>query len=91
MVNLNGINDPEISFHYSLPSTSQVRTHLPATATVYDRYNVSNRAAAAITSAILKDFDIISEVDTSHVVDKNKVRRDRSSKRSELRLHSNEK
>ncbi|GBL94090.1 hypothetical protein AVEN_185048-1 [Araneus ventricosus] len=76
MVDLNDINDPDINFHYSLPSTSQMRTRLPATTTVYDRYNVSDRAAAAI--AVLQDFGIISESDISHVVDKNKVRRERS-------------
>ncbi|GBL95627.1 hypothetical protein AVEN_24830-1 [Araneus ventricosus] len=58
---------------------------------VCDRYNVSDRAAVAITSAVLQDFDIISEVDTFHVVDKNKVRRERSLKRSEIQLHRNEK
>ncbi|GBO24010.1 hypothetical protein AVEN_230263-1 [Araneus ventricosus] len=86
-----GLNDSNINFHYSLPSTSKMRTRLSATATVCDRYNVSGRAAATITSAVLQDFGTISEVDTSHAVDKNKVRRDRSLKRSELQPHSNEK
>ncbi|GBL73222.1 hypothetical protein AVEN_159283-1 [Araneus ventricosus] len=72
MVDLNDINDPDIIFHYSLPFTSQMRTHLPATTTICYRYNVYDRAAAARTSAVLQDFGIISEVDTSHVVDKNK-------------------
>ncbi|GBN20203.1 hypothetical protein AVEN_149934-1 [Araneus ventricosus] len=75
-VDLNDINDPNIIFHYFLPSTSQMRTRLPAIAMVCDRYNVSDRAAAAITSAVLQDFGIISEVDTSHVMDKNKVLRE---------------
>ncbi|GBM51876.1 hypothetical protein AVEN_186168-1 [Araneus ventricosus] len=47
-----------------------MRTRLPATATVCNRYNVSDRAAAAITSVVLQDFSVISEVDASHVVDK---------------------
>ncbi|GBM14712.1 hypothetical protein AVEN_60477-1, partial [Araneus ventricosus] len=64
-----GLNDSNINFHYSLPSTSKMRTRLSATATVCDRYNVSGRAAATITSAVLQDFGTISEVDTSHVVD----------------------
>ncbi|GBO23555.1 hypothetical protein AVEN_175348-1, partial [Araneus ventricosus] len=68
-----------------------MKTRLPATATVCERYNVSNRASSAITSAVLQDFGIISEVDTSHLVDENKVRRERLLKRSELQLHSNEK
>ncbi|GBO28440.1 hypothetical protein AVEN_114644-1 [Araneus ventricosus] len=68
-----------------------MRTRLPATATVCDRYNVSDRAARAIASALLLDFGNISVVDTSHMVDRNKARRDRSLKRSELQLHSNEK
>ncbi|GBM60903.1 hypothetical protein AVEN_235164-1 [Araneus ventricosus] len=89
-VGLNDINDPNINFHYYLPSTSQMRTRLRATATVCDKYNVSERATAAIASAVFQDFGIISVVDTSHV-DKNKVRRDRSLRRSELQLHRNKK
>ncbi|GBL89420.1 hypothetical protein AVEN_225928-1 [Araneus ventricosus] len=76
-----GFSDGKMSYvpkmknlHYSLASTSQMRTRLPATATICDRYNVSDRSAAAIASAVLKDFAIICEVDTSHVVDKNKAR-----------------
>ncbi|GBN12639.1 hypothetical protein AVEN_132284-1 [Araneus ventricosus] len=91
MVDLNDINDPNINFHYSLPSTSQMRTRLPATATVCDRYYVSDRAATDITPAVLQDFGIISEADTSHVVDKNKMRNVRLLKISEFQLHSNEK
>lgn len=52
-------------------------TRLPATAMVKDRYNVSDRAADAEISAILQDFGIISDVDTSHVVDKNIMRMER--------------
>ncbi|GBM69097.1 hypothetical protein AVEN_178176-1 [Araneus ventricosus] len=68
-----------------------MRTRLPVTATVCDRCNVSDKTAVARTSAVLKDFGVISEVDTSHVVDKNKVRREKSLKRSELQLHRNKK
>ncbi|GBN05817.1 hypothetical protein AVEN_237568-1 [Araneus ventricosus] len=89
MVDLNDINGPDINFHYSFPSTSQMITRLPVIATVCDRYNISDRAAAAIASAVLEDFGIISEVDISHMVDKNKVRREKSLKRSEHQLHSN--
>ncbi|GBM27043.1 hypothetical protein AVEN_256965-1 [Araneus ventricosus] len=90
MVDLNDINDPDINFHYFLPSTSQVRTRLPTTATVCDRYNVSDKAAAAITLVVLQDFGITSEVDTFYVADKVKVKRERSLKSTELQLHSNE-
>lgn len=78
MVDLNGINNPDINFHYAISSTSQMRIRLPSTATVCDRYNLSDRAAAAITSAVLQDFGIVTEVDTSHVGDKKKLKgRDR--------------
>lgn len=53
MVDLNSLNDPDINFHYSLTFTSQMRTRLPASASVCDRYNVSDRSTAAITSAVL--------------------------------------
>lgn len=53
MIDLKDRNGPHINFHYFLPYTSKMRTHHPATSTVCDRCNVSDRAAAAITWAVL--------------------------------------
>lgn len=44
-------------------------------AIIADRYNISDRAAAAIATATLIDFGIISKDDTRLAVDKSKVRR----------------
>lgn len=55
----------------------QMRVKLKATALASDRYGVSDCATAAVTSSVLQDFGIINEEDMSHVVDKNKVRREK--------------
>ena len=48
---------------------------IPTLARACDRHGVSDRAAAAIASAVLQDFGIISNEDPSAVIDRNKVRR----------------
>ncbi|GBN17295.1 hypothetical protein AVEN_227673-1 [Araneus ventricosus] len=42
-----------------------------------DRYGISDRAAASITSVVLQDIGIAHEGETSYVVDRNKIRRQR--------------
>lgn len=59
------MNNSDIEFLYSLSSTSQKRIRFLTTAMVCDWYNVFDKAAASITSAVLKDLGIISEVDSS--------------------------
>jgi len=44
---------------------------LPSLARACDRVGVSDRAAAAIVSAVLQDFGLISTEDLQNVVDKN--------------------
>jgi hypothetical protein len=46
-----------------------------------DRHQVSDRAAAAISSAVLQDFGVITQEETSSVIDRSKVRRARQAKR----------
>lgn len=46
-------------------------------AKVADRYNVPDRVAAAICTAVLVDFGIVSTDDNLFVIDRNKVRRHR--------------
>ncbi|GBM85931.1 hypothetical protein AVEN_97551-1 [Araneus ventricosus] len=43
----------------------------------YDRYGISDRAAASFASAVLQDIGIVHEGEASHVVDRNKIRRQR--------------
>ena len=57
---------------------------LPTVARECDRHGVSDRCAASIISAVLQDVGIINEHDSSMVVDKNKVRRERVKARRPL-------
>ncbi|GBL98962.1 hypothetical protein AVEN_188268-1 [Araneus ventricosus] len=42
-----------------------------------DRYGISDRLAASFASAVLQDIGIVHEGETSHVVDRNKILRQR--------------
>ncbi|GBN63304.1 hypothetical protein AVEN_189984-1 [Araneus ventricosus] len=42
-----------------------------------DRYGVSDRTATLFASAVLQDIGIVHEGEASHVVDRNKIRRQR--------------
>ncbi|KAK4871935.1 hypothetical protein RN001_016059 [Aquatica leii] len=65
------------------PLSSQMRLHLPTLAEACNRTGISDRSAA-IVSAVLKDVGIISDTDTSKVVDRSKVRRERIKNRTNL-------
>lgn len=47
-----------------------------------DRYGISDRAGAAIVSATLQDIGLVTESDTSSVIDRSKIRRARAQTRS---------
>lgn len=64
--------------------TPRLERDLPTLARACDRHGVSDRAAAAIASAALQDFGIISPDDSQNVVDRNKIRRARQRKRNLL-------
>ena len=49
------------------------------------RYQISDRAAAGIRSATLKDFGVVTEYDASLVIDRSKLRRERQKYRDEIR------
>jgi hypothetical protein len=75
-------------FSSNIPSTSTTvssitrsRTYLPNLAREADRYGVSDRATAALASAVLEDFGITNKEDNVAVIDRSKVRRDRSKQR----------
>ena len=63
----------------------QNRITLKELAKVCKRYEVSDRAGAAIASATLKAFGIVSEEDKRYVVDRSKQRRQRQKYREEIR------
>lgn len=68
----------------------QMRIRLKSTALLSDRYGVSDRATAAIASSVLHDFGLVTDSDVSHVVDKNKVRREKQNVRNTLSNKSDE-
>lgn len=62
-----------------------MRTKLPNVAQACDRTGVSDRSASFIINAALKDMGIITTDDSSKVVDRSKIRRERIKKRNELK------
>lgn len=66
------------------PSTSQMRVKLPSLASICDRTGVSDRAAASIASAVLQDVGVISPSDKDMVIDRMKVRRERTRNRDQV-------
>ena len=64
---------------------NQMRVKLPSVASACDRLGLSDRAAASIASAVLQDIGIVHEGDVSQVIDRSKIRRERSKKRSQVR------
>ena len=65
-----------------------MRVKLSSVASACDRHGLSDRAAASIASAVLQDVGIIHDGDVSQVVDRSKIRRERSQKRKILRGNS---
>ncbi|GBM62657.1 hypothetical protein AVEN_257260-1 [Araneus ventricosus] len=61
----------------TLEYQSQNRLDFPTLARECDRYGISDRAAASFASAVLQDIVIVNEGETSHVVDRNKILRQR--------------
>lgn len=82
--------EPENNLSYSedvteVGSTSRNFQKYPTLAITLDRYGVSDRAGAAIVSAALQDMGVITENNTSQVVDRSKLRRAREKQRTELK------
>ncbi|GBM26388.1 hypothetical protein AVEN_239382-1 [Araneus ventricosus] len=57
---------------------------ISAVARTLDRFGLSDRAGASIVSAALQDDCIISESNVSNVVDRTKIRRQRTKTRTTL-------
>jgi len=66
----------------------QMRLELPNVAKMCDRYKVPGRCAAAIVSATLQDVGLIHKGDTSMVIDKNKLGRERRKVRKRLQTQA---
>ncbi|KAG8323826.1 hypothetical protein J6590_106494, partial [Homalodisca vitripennis] len=69
----------------STSNTSQMRLSLQSTALVSDRFGISDRATAAIASSMLFDLGMVSESDTSLVIDKNKIEREKQKARQAIK------
>jgi hypothetical protein len=69
---------------------TQMRVQLPNLAKEADRFGISDCAAASLATAVLVDFGIVTQTDQSHVIDKNKVRRERHKLRKVLQKERNE-
>lgn len=84
---------PEIQILSMSPLAKLEKKHntlaLPNVAKTCDRYGLSMRSAAAITSAVLMDVGIISDTDNSLVIDKNKIHRALATSRKNITLTQN--
>lgn len=67
------------------PPSKQMRVNLSSLALACDRTGVSDRSAAITASTVLQDFGVVTSDDKSFVVDRSKVRRERTKMRSELK------
>ena len=75
------IEGPSVSTTYRCQM--QNRTSISNFARECDRYQLSDRAAAALGSALLTDVGIVSETDQSNIITRSKVRRARDAWRKE--------
>ena len=61
-----------------------MRKNLKRFAETCDRFQVPDRAAAALSSALLRDLEIVTSENDQMIIDKNKVRRERAKRRKSL-------
>ena len=54
----------------------------PNLAMMSERYQLSDRASAAVAYAALKDAGLITDLDKTYVIDKNKLRKEREKYRN---------
>ena len=77
--------DSSVMFHIKHDHSTSNVNHFPKTLTntikAADRYGISDRALADILSNFLVDLEMITEADSSSVIDRNKIRRHRQRER----------
>jgi len=56
----------------------QNRMEWPNLAMMAERYQLSDKASAAVANSALKDVGLITDLDKTYVIDKNKLRRETS-------------
>ncbi|GBL74784.1 hypothetical protein AVEN_243641-1 [Araneus ventricosus] len=77
LLELNSMSSYTDTDLITLEYQSQNLLDFPTLARECDRYGIADRAAASIASAVLQNIGIVHEGETSHVVDHNKIRRQR--------------
>ena len=70
-------------------NTKQRRINLPALAMACDQHDLTDRSAAAISTAVLHDMGLVKDDDMSNIIDKNEMRREREKVRTELQEPNN--
>ena len=73
------------SSEFSPPAKRQNRQSLTNLALMCERFDVSDRAGAAIALAVLKGFGVIDDGNLADVIDRSKLRRERQKYRQKLR------
>ena len=73
----------------TLQKKKQMRVAFPTLTAACDRHGVSDRAAATLANAVLQDMQIVHKGDTTQVIDRSKVRRERHKKRGDQATESN--
>ena len=83
---VNRISEAEVrqSTSKNPSSSSQMRKRLKLFAQTCDRFQIPDRAALALSSALLHDLEIVTPEKTQMLIDKNKVRRERFKQRKAL-------
>lgn len=64
--------------------SSQMRLFLPSVTTTCDRTSISDRSVAIIASFVLQDMNLVPYKNTSNVIDRSKIRRERRKARLEF-------
>ena len=67
---------------FSQEPNEQNRMEWPNLAMMSERYQLSDKASAAVANAALKDSGLITDLDKTYVIDKNKLRREREKYRN---------
>ncbi|ESN96201.1 hypothetical protein HELRODRAFT_163242 [Helobdella robusta] len=89
---------PDSSEEYKPSTPSQLRRHspsnfrksvkLPNLAQACDRTGISDRSASLLVNAVLQDLQIITKTNSSQIVDRSKIRRERTKRRAHLQNKS---
>ena len=81
------IRDPESVMTKPKPDRQckKMTISQPSLAKACDRTGVSDRSAAVLATSVLHDLGLVSKIDRSKVINRSKIRRERSKTRKELR------